>query len=81
MEGGLFYHSHPRGFTPHIHGPRGGYRKLYEPARVGPSGVPKQAEGDEQHDWGPHVGPPGLGPMGEADKDGDGSQDDCDQEE
>lgn len=38
-EGGLFYHSHPRGSVPHTHGPRGGYRKL---------GVPEQAEGDEQ---------------------------------
>jgi hypothetical protein len=72
VEGGLFYHSHPKGSVPHTHGPQGGYRKLR---------VPEQAEGNEQHDRGPHERPPRLGPVHEADYGADGSQDDGDQEE
>jgi hypothetical protein len=70
--GGLFFHSHAKGSVPHTHGPRGGYHKL---------GVPEQAQGNEQHDRGPHERPPRLGPVHEAYNHGDGSQDDGDQEE
>lgn len=34
IEGGLFYHSHARGATPHVHGPRGGFRRLTEPTEA-----------------------------------------------